>query len=234
MKLIIIIPIFNEEKTISKIIKKVMLANTKNYKKEIIAVDDASQDKTYEILKQLKNKYKFTVLRHEKNKGKSVAIKTALKNIKPNTEDAIIIQDADLEYDPDDWKKMLNKFDAGNPVVYGSRNLSPNTQRGYLTYFLGARALTELCNILFRSKLTDLYTCYKLIRADIIIKAGIESKQFDFCPEITAKILSNGYSIKEIAINYYPRSFSEGKKIKFWHGISGAWILFKYKFFKFK
>jgi len=222
MKLSVIMPAFNEAKTIAPALALVMAADIGAWKREVIVVDDGSTDATSGILGRLRGvQYDFTLLRHSRNQGKSAAIATALTH---TTGDAVIIQDADLEYDPTDWGALLALFEAGHPVVYGSRNLGAG-QQGYAAYAAGAWALTRLCNALYGSKLTDLYTCSKLIRTDILREAGIASKGFDFCPEITAKILLAGHSITEAPINYYPRSFAAGKKIRPWDGVRGAWTL---------
>ncbi|MDI6603376.1 MAG: glycosyltransferase family 2 protein [Patescibacteria group bacterium] len=223
-KLSIIIPVFNEKETVREIIRLVIAAPILNYEKEIIVIDDGSTDGTEKILKSLKEKNGFLLLQHPKNLGKGAAIKTGLKKV---TGDFVLIQDADLEYDPNDYQNLLNALDENSPVVYGSRNLGKG-KRGYLFYLLGGRFLTAFLNIMFGSNLTDVNTGYKLFRADIIKNINLESNGFEFCEEVTAKILKSGYPIKEIPIHYYPRKFSEGKKIRFWDGLIGFWTIIKY------
>ena len=225
MKLSIIIPVFNEEKTIGEIIKRVVVAPVLNYKKEIIVVDDSSTDGTKKILKSLKEKYNFFLLRHPKNLGKGAAIKTGLKQV---TGDWVLIQDADLEYDPNNYQELLGALGKNSSVVYGSRILG-GAKGGHFLYSLGGKLLTAFFNIMFSSKLTDIVTGYKLFKTDIIKNINLESNGFEFCEVVTAKILKSGYSIKEIPIHYYPRKFSEGKKIQFWDGLIALLTIIKYK-----
>lgn len=226
MKLSIIIPVFNEKNTITEILNRVKTAPTVNYEKEIIVVDDGSKDGTEKILEKLKDKFNLILLVHVRNFGKGAAIKTALEKVSGNV---VIIQDADLEYDPNDYQALLEVFEHGFPVVYGSRNLKKEVKRGYLLYFLGGKILTAFCNFLFGSNLTDINTGYKLFRTDVIKRIHLKSNGFEFCEEVTAKILKSGYSIKEVPIHYFPREFSQGKKINFWDGIIGIWTIIKYK-----
>lgn len=225
MTLSIIIPVFNEAKTIEEIIKRVIVAPVLDYQKEIIVVDDGSNDGTEKILKSLKERYNFLFLQHPKNLGKGAAIRTGLKKV---TGDFVLIQDADLEYDPYDYQKLLDALDANSPIVYGSRYLGQG-KRGYFFYYLGGWFLTLFFNLLFGSRLTDINTGYKIFRTDIIKNVNLESNGFEFCEEVTAKILKSGYSIKEIPIHYYPRKFSQGKKIRFWDGLIVLLAIIKYR-----
>ena len=227
MKLSIIIPVFNEEKTIADIVRKVSKVNLLNLEKEIIIVNDGSQDQTDLILDELKKEIDFILINCTKNSGKGAAIKVALKH---TTGDFILIQDADLEYDPTDYPVLLNALDANSSVVYGSRNLN-RINRGYFLLFLGGKLLTGFFNILFGSNLTDINTGYKLFKADVLKSINLEANGFDFCEEITAKVLKLGYSIKEVPIQYYPRSYSDGKKIRFYHGLISFWVIIKLRFF---
>lgn len=230
MKLSIIIPVFNEEKTIEKIILSIFglqLSDcNKKIGKEIIVVDDGSVDKTQNIISFLNNKLNFIFLKHSKNKGKGAAIKTALQKARG---DFVIIQDADLEYDPKEYKLLLNAIDDEHQVVYGSRNLG-KAKRGYFLFFLSGKLLSFFCSLLYGAKITDINTCYKLFRADIIKEINLESNGFEFCEEVTIKILRKGYKIKEVPIHYYPRSFKEGKKIKFKDGVIALWTIIKNRF----
>lgn len=230
MKLSIIIPVFNEEKYIEADLKKLNLLNLGRWKKEIIIVDDGSKDDSlkiiFKIIPGLSLPIKF--LKHDKNLGKGAAIRTALKE---TTGEAIIIQDADLEYDPAEWPAMLKELESGQyQAVYGSRNLAPK-RKGYLHYVFGDAVLTALTNILFRSHLTDVYTGAKLFRAEVLKNLNLESNGFEFEAEVTAKILKSGGKIKEIPISYYPRSFKEGKKIRWKDGLVGMWTIIKNRYY---
>ena len=228
-KLSIIIPVYNEKHTIQKILNKIY--NLKNLKKEIIVVNDASSDGTKEILNR--NKKKIThLIHHKKNLGKGAAIQTAKKFIKG---DVVIIQDADLEYDPGDYMKLLNLIIKGNNVVYGSRVLGKNRYlsknfSSILRIFYN-HMLTLLSNIINNQKLTDAHTCYKMFSSKIFLNIQLKEKDFSFCPEITTKIGLINEKIKEVPIKYNGRSYEEGKKINFFDGLKAILTLFKYRFF---
>lgn len=220
MKISVIIPAFNEESTIEKILFRVL--KQKNIG-EIILVDDGSSDNTLKIANRIQAKSKkVRVVSHKTNLGKGAAIKTGIKNVKM---DLTIIQDADLEYDPSEFKTLLEKS-GGTKVVYGSRMLGGNPH-AYFTTYLGNLVLTKFCNILFNTKLTDIYTCYKLIPSKILKKIDIKSEGFEMEAEITAKILKSGYKISEVPISYKPRTYEKGKKIKAWDAILGIVTLLK-------
>lgn len=225
MKLLsIIIPAYNEEKTIASVLDKVLAQNYGQWNKEIIVVNDCSNDRTDEVIKPYLDKIKY--IKHNKNSGKGSAIKTGLSEA---VGDTVIVQDADLEYDPADIKLLLEKFDSGFEIVYGSRNLHPE-RRGYSHYVFGSKILDWLVNIFFWTNLTDVYTCYKLFKTDVLRKIGIESNGFEMEMELTAKALRMGYKMTEVPIHYYPRKFSEGKKIRAKDGLKGIWTLIKYRF----
>lgn len=224
MKLSIIIPVYNEKETIEEVLRRVLNLSL-GCQKEIIVVNDGSIDGTSVILDKLKKEIDFILLTHSANQGKGAALKTGIKRASGQ---AVIIQDADLEYNPEDWPKMLREFD-GNNVVYGSRNINPK-RKGYSHYVWGVWLLTLLNNLLFNSKLTDTYTCYKLIPTDLIKSLGLKSNGFEIEAEMTAKILKKGIPIKEVPIKYNPRKFKEGKKIRFKDGIIGLWTIFRYRF----
>ncbi len=224
MKLSIIIPVYNERKTILEILKRVEKANLSDLcvEKEIIIVDDNSTDGTREILKKLKGK-NYKIIYHERNKGKGACIKTALKKV---TGDYVIIQDADLEYDPEDYRKILECAMKENAqVVYGSRILNPKNKKSSFIYYLGGRIISFLTNLLYKTKITDEATGYKLFKTELIKSLNLESDGFEFCPEVTAKIAKRKIKIYEVPINYYPRSKKEGKKIK-WAVELGQFLLF--------
>jgi glycosyltransferase involved in cell wall biosynthesis len=152
-----------------------------------------------------------------------MAIQTGLKAVSGQ---AVIIQDADLEYSPADWPRLLKELKSDPGAVYGSRNINPK-KRGYFHYVLGVWLLTKLNNLLFGSRLTDTYTCYKLFPVQVIKSIPLTSHGFEIEAEITAKILKKGLTIKEVPINYSPRKFSQGKKIRFWDGLLGLWTIIK-------
>ena len=228
-KLSIIMPVFNEKETILKILNKVKNAKSLNFIKEIIIVDDFSTDGTRDILKKIKDR-NIKIIYHEKNKGKGSAIRAGLKQ---STGDIILIQDADLEYDPNDYEKLLKPI-VGNKtkVVYGSRFevITKNLSKMYKLHYIGNMFLTFLTNMLYGVKITDMETCYKVFRKEILDGIDLKATRFDFEPEITAKILKSGYKIHEVPINFYGRKFAEGKKITWVDGIKAVYYLLKYRF----
>lgn len=226
MKLSIIMPVFNEKTNILKIISRVKKSKIGRNLKEIIIVDDFSNDGTREILKNLKDN-DLKILFHTKNLGKSSSIRTALPHV---TGDIVIIQDADLEYDPNDYYSLLAPFkDEKVLVVYGSRDLGKRVYH-YKSFYFGVKFLTHLANFLYGVNITDEATCYKLFRTKLLKSLNLKCTRFEFCPEVTAKIGKRNIKIHEVGISYNPRKFEEGKKIKFKDGIQAAWVLFKYKF----
>jgi glycosyltransferase involved in cell wall biosynthesis len=228
-KLSIVIPVFNERKTLREIINKVEKADIGEVKKEIIIVDDGSTDGTKEILKKLCSKYK--IIFHKKNQGKGTALRTGFKHC---TGEAVVIQDADLEYEPDDFKKMLEKMNINNnKVVYGSRRLSnKKIEHGGWMYFWGGSFLNLLTNLLYGLKISDEATCYKMVDRKLLNSLKLKCKKFEFCPEVTAKIAKRGYTINEVPISYQGRKKAEGKKIKLSDGLEAIWTLIKYRLIK--
>jgi len=229
MKLSIIIPVYNEKNTIIEILKKIELVNLDNlgFEKEIIIIDDGSTDGTSEMLAgNFEKKYK--IIFHSKNQGKGTAIKSGLKFV---SGDYIIIQDADLEYDPRDYQKLLEcALKNKAVVVYGSRILNRKNKSSSFLYYLGGTFLTCLTNFLYGIKITDEATGYKMFKTDFLKAIPLKSKRFEFCPEITAKIAKKGIKIYEVPINYYPRQKKEGKKINWKDGLKAVLTLIKYKF----
>lgn len=225
MKLSIIVPIFNEKETILQVLKKIEEVKLDNITKEIILIDDCSTDSTREILKKLK---KYKILYHEINQGKGAAIRTGLKEV---TGDIILIQDADLEYDPKDYKKLLEPILKNETkVVYGSRMLGHHISM-YSLHFFGNKFLTLTTNLIYHCKITDMETGYKVFKKEVVEEMNLKARRFDFEPEITAKILKRGYKIKEVPIDFInPRGFNEGKKITWKDGIKHFLYLLKYKF----
>ncbi len=230
MKLSVIIPCYNEEKTIAEILEKVARADIGQVKKEIIVVDDGSGDKTAEIvLKKKKENTNIIFIRSKKNGGKGRAIRIGLKKAKG---DIVIIQDADLEYDPNDYSKLIGPIIEGRTkVVYGSRMLNyKNRKKLYIMNWYGTIILTKLANLLYNAKITDEPTCYKVFSKEVIDSISLKCERFEFCPEVTAKVRKKGYKITEVPIFYKPRSFEEGKKINWKDGIEAVWTLLKYRF----
>ncbi|MFH1894767.1 MAG: glycosyltransferase family 2 protein [Patescibacteria group bacterium] len=228
MILSIIIPVYNEKNTILKILNKIELVDILNFvdKKEIIVVDDGSSDGTRDVLKKLEDKYK--IIYHVKNLGKGAAIRTGLKGI---SGDYVLIQDADLEYDPEDYKTLLACAKKNNAeVVYGSRRLNRENKFSHISYYIGGIFLNWVTRIISGTKITDESTCYKLFKKETIKSIPLRCQRFEFCPEVTVKIAKRGIKIYEVPINYYPRSKKEGKKIKWRDGVSAIWALIKYKF----
>lgn len=227
LKLSIIIPVYNEEKTIKEIIDKINSVKLGNISKEIIVVDDFSKDNTRNILKKIKG---IKILRHNKNMGKGAAIKTGLKN---SAGDVILIQDADMEYNPDEYKNLLKPIMEGKAmVVYGSRldAIRNNLENMYKLHYFGNLFLTLITNVLYGAKITDMETGYKVFRKEVINNITLRASRFDFEPEITAKIIRKGYKIHEVPINFAGRKFEEGKKITWVDGIKAVYCLIKYRF----
>jgi len=231
MKVSIIIPVYNEEKTILKIIKKILKLRYIN--KELIVVNDGSTDNTKRLLRAFSNK-RIRIINHNKNLGKGAAIRTAQKHI---TGTHVIIQDADLEYEPTDYKNLLKPFKKKNiSAVYGSRVLKKKRYKlksfsSFERIFYN-HILTIISNIINGQRLTDAHTCYKVFKSDIFKSIILEENRFAFCPEITTKISNLNINIKEVPISYSGRSYSEGKKITYLDGIRAIYALFKYKFIR--
>lgn len=193
--------------------------------KELIIVDDGSTDGTQKILERYKNQKNISIIRHENNLGKGMAIRSAIKHI---TGQIVIIQDADLEYDPQDYLKLVEPIKKGEAqVIYGART---GPRHSYLRYYLGGRLLSKIGGILYNQNLTDMHTCYKVFEASLLKSIPLTCRRFEFCPEITARIAKLGIRIREIEILYYPRKFEEGKKIRWFDGVIALWTLLKYRF----
>jgi len=225
MKLSLIIPVYNEAGTILEIIRRVKEAP---FEKEIIVVDDSSTDGTARLLKE--NGEGITVLYHEKNQGKGAAIRTALPQI---TGEITIIQDADLEYHPSEYPRLIAPIlDGVADVVYGSRFQGETHRVLYFWHFLGNKVVTTLSNMLTDLNLSDMETGYKVFRSEVLKKIKIESSRFGFEPEITAKIAKMGCRIYEVPISYWGRDYSEGKKINWKDGLAALYWIIKFNLFR--
>ena len=228
----IVIPVFNEEKFIKKLLEKVN--SVKKINKEIIIINDGSTDDTYKIIKKnCKNLYN-KLINIRKNRGKGYACR---KGIKKASGDIIVIQDADLEYNPNNYLRLLNPILKNNfKVVYGSRVLKggrrirPKTLAFSIRIFAN-HFLTFLSNLINNQRLTDAHTCYKVFSSEIIKKINLRENGFNFCPEVTTKISKLNIEIKEVPVDYYGRTVEEGKKIQFFDGFRAIYCLFKYRLF---
>ncbi len=226
-KLSVIVPVFNERNTVAEIVRQ-MRAVDLPVEREIVIVDDGSGDGTRDVLSQLADSTVHVVL-HPHNRGKGAAIRTGLAQV---TGDLVLIQDADLEYDPDDWPKLLAPILKGRAqVVYGSRFTGERRNMLFL-HWIGNRFLSLLTNVLYNTTLSDMETCYKLFDRELIDSIDLRSERFDFEPEITAKILRRGIRIYEVPISYSGREFDEGKKITWRDGVVAVKTLVKYRFLK--
>ena len=228
MKLSVVIPVYNEKKTILEIIKSIKNVKLNKILKEIVIVDDFSSDGTRDILKSIKDK-SIKIIYHKKNYGKGMALRTGFDYSAGNI---IIIQDADLEYDPSEYPKLISPILKGENVVYGTRlaYIKRNVTNMNLLHYAGNKLLTFVTNLLYGSKITDMETGYKVFKKDVLKNINLRARRFDFEPEITAKILKNGYKIYEVPISFKARDFSEGKKITWMDGIYALVCLIKYRF----
>jgi dolichol-phosphate mannosyltransferase len=222
-KLSVIIPSYNEEKTLPIILQKVLSVSVVH---EVIVVDDGSTDLTSHILDPFRNKEGIKIIHCRDNFGKGAAVRLALSEV---TGDLVMIQDADLEYDPQDYLKLITCHEAtGCPVVYGSRRINGGTP-SLIRFHLARKLLSLLANLLYGQRLTDEPTCYKLFETDLLKSIPLTCKGFEFCPEVTAKIARRGIRIEEVPIRYDPRSVREGKKIGWRDGVVAMWTLIKYR-----
>ena len=229
MKVSIVIPCFNEANTIEYLVQAVLSAPLTN--REIIIVDDYSTDSTREILRTKIDGLVDKIVYHESNQGKGAALRTGFSNV---TGDVVIIQDADLEYNPQEYPELLKPIlDGKADVVYGSRFQGGQAHRViYFWHYKGNQFLTLLSNMFTNLNLTDMETCYKVFRIDIIKKIKIQENRFGFEPEITAKIAQLGCRIYEVGISYSGRTYDEGKKISWKDGLRAIWYILKYNFKK--
>lgn len=230
MKLSVVIPVYNEKNTIDQLVARVEAVSIPGWTKEIVLVEDCSTDGTQDLLKRYADRH--TVIFHEKNQGKGAALRTGFKKA---TGDYMLVQDADLEYDPEEYPKLLEpvtKF--GADVVYGSRFMGGGAHRVvYYWHYLGNRFLTTISNMFSNLNLTDMETCYKLFKSEIIKNITLEQDRFGFDPEVTAKVARiKPIKIFEVGISYNGRTYAEGKKITWKDGIRVIYCILKYGIFK--
>ncbi len=223
----VIVPVFNERNTVAEIIRRIRAVDLPaGIELEVVVVDDGSSDGTDKILGALEDST-VRVISHPTNRGKGAAICTGLATVRG---DLVLVQDADLEYDPDDWPRMIEPVLKGKAqVVYGSR-FTGERKNMFPSHWLGNRLLTLVTNILYRSTLSDMETCYKLFDRRVLAGITVRSQRFDFEPEITAKVLRRGYRIYEVPISYAGREISEGKKISWRDGFGAIVALVRYRF----
>jgi glycosyltransferase involved in cell wall biosynthesis len=241
MRLSIIIPVYNEIGTIADILQRVRVVELKvpigygpedgtvvELDREIVVVDDGSTDGTRRILRALESKLGATVILHERNQGKGAAVRTGLQHA---SGDVMLIQDADLEYDPRDYPALLQPIlENRSQVVYGSRFRGGPTKAMFFWHMLGNRFLTLVTNVLYDTILSDMETCYKAFTREVADQLDLKAPGWGFDPEITAQILRRGYRIYEVPISYTGREFEEGKKISWRDGLTVLWTLIKYRF----
>ena len=221
MRLSVIVPVYNEVQSIAEIVRRIRAVPLEV---QLIVVDDGSTDGTRAALPAIAGI--DSLILHDRNRGKGAAIRTGLLVA---SGDAIVIQDADLEYDPQDLVRMLGCVERGAPVVYGSRILGHNGM-SHLSFYLGGRFLSWLTNRLYGLSITDEPTCYKMFRREVIQSLDLQCERFEFCPEVTAKVARRGYPIIEIPIRYVPRPLREGKKIRWRDGWTAVWTLLRCRF----
>ncbi|WP_300132677.1 glycosyltransferase family 2 protein [uncultured Barnesiella sp.] len=230
----IIIPAYNEEKTIAELLQRVLDADLgEGIDRELIVVNDCSTDSTGRIVQSFIAAHPqapITYLVHDRNQGKGMAVRTGIQAVTGNY---VVMQDADLELDPNDFARMLPHLLSGQyRVVYGSRFLAEENSHTYFSYQLGGKFLSVMTNLLYDQRITDEPTCYKMFDAGLLKSIPLDCKGFEFCPEVTAKVSRLGYKIKEVPIRYYPRSIEEGKKLRLRDGLKAIGTLLKYRFWK--
>jgi glycosyltransferase involved in cell wall biosynthesis len=229
MLLSVIIPVYDEMQTLEDLVEKVLLVDlsTLDISLEIVVIDDCSQDGTMDIARKMVEEGKIRLIRHDKNQGKGAALQTGFQTARG---DIVLIQDADLEYDPAEYPKLLKPITDGRAdVVYGSRFMGGEPHRVlYFWHYVGNRFLTLLSNMMTNLNLTDMETCFKVFRSEVIRAISLKEKRFGFEPEVTAKIARLGCRIYEVGISYTGRTYDEGKKINWKDGFRALWCIIKY------
>jgi glycosyltransferase involved in cell wall biosynthesis len=226
MKLSVVVPVYNEVKNIREILKRVRATRLAT---EIIVVDDGSEDGSRELLQSLDGKNRVRVLLHPQNRGKGAAVRTGIQAARG---DVILIQDADLEYNPRDYPSLIEPISDGiADVVYGSRFLGGPRRAVMFWHMIANQLLTFMTNILYNTILTDMETGYKVFRRDVVEGMSLRATRFDFEPEFTARVLRRHHRIYEVPISFNPRDYSEGKEIKLKDAFIAVWTLLRYKFF---
>lgn len=219
----VVMPVYNERATIEEIIPRVLAVPLRI---QLIVVDDGSTDGTRDVLKALTGRYEFTLVLQERNQGKGAALRRGFQEV---SGDLMVIQDADLEYSPEEYPALIELICQGRAdVVYGSRFLGRH--RVFLfTHYLGNRLLTTITNVLYNTMLSDMETCYKVMRTEVLRSMRLESDGFGIEPELTAKIFKRDYRVYEVPITYDGRGYDEGKKITWRDGLVALWVLLKYR-----
>ncbi|RKX17991.1 MAG: glycosyltransferase family 2 protein, partial [Candidatus Zixiibacteriota bacterium] len=225
MLLSVLMPLYNEQETVAEIVEKVLALPLDL---ELIMIDNASTDKTGQIIAKFSNRKNVRIIKREKNIGKGDAVVAGLELA---TGKYTVIQDGDLEYDPNDIVKMVDKAEEKKALaIFGSRILNQGSGISYYRYLWGGKLLTLVARLLYFNGITDESTCYKMVSTDLMKSLKLECERFEFCPEVVAKLGRNGIKIFEIPIAYYPRKFEEGKKIRWIDGVEAIWCLLKYRF----
>ncbi len=225
IKLSVIIPCFNEVTTIEEIVRRVRAVELVH---EILIIDDGSTDGTRDVLAKIDSQDDLKIILHDRNRGKGAAVRTGFRNATGNV---FLIQDADLEYDPREYPTLLKPIHEDiAKVVYGSRFLGGPRKAMFFWNMIANQTLTFITNLLYNSIISDMETCYKVFRAEVIRDIPLRSRRFDFEPEVTAKVLKRGYRIYEVPISYNGREWNEGKKITWKDGVIALWTLIRYRF----
>lgn len=223
-QLSVLMPVYNEKGTVAEVVQRVLDTGLVS---EVVLVDDGSTDGTRDILSSIDDGKRVRVFFHEQNAGKGAALRTAMEKA---SGDILLIQDADLEYDPGQYPRLVEPILAGETsVVYGSRFLAGDPEGIMKSSLFANKLLTVMTNVLFRNSLTDMETCYKVFRREVLDGMSLRANRFDFEPEFTAKLLKRGIRIKEVAIDFNPRDYAGGKKIGAWDGVMAVWSLLKYR-----